>query len=125
VDGGVGVAGNPVYELCVEAFEYAGLVPEQTTVVSIGTGKAPAAKEVPNRNLLAKLSWVIGMLLDAPEADAPELVRRHYSKTKFWEFDIALDRKIDMADAGSVPELERYGERLADQIDWSKVRAGT
>ena len=56
-----------------------------------------------------------------PEADAPDLVRRHYPAAKFWDFDIDLPRKIDMADAKSVPDLEQIGEKLADTIDWQKV----
>src|SRR5882757_2078284 len=118
VDGGVGVAGNPVYELAVEAFEYAGFKPESSAIVSIGTGKNPAKTDVHDHNLVAKLGWIIGMLLDAPEALAPELVRRHYSQAHFFEYDIQLKSQISMDQAANVPELEQYGERLADQIDW-------
>src|SRR6476469_4984332 len=39
VDGGVGVAGNPVYQACVEAFEYSGYEASKTIVVSLGTGR--------------------------------------------------------------------------------------
>ncbi len=40
VDGGVGVAGNPVYQTCVEAFFYnSAYQPDNTTVVSLGTGR--------------------------------------------------------------------------------------
>jgi uncharacterized protein len=123
VDGGVGVAGNPVYELAVEAFEYAGFKPENSAIVSIGTGKNPVRKDVPNHNLVAKLSWIIGMLLDAPEALAPVLVRRHYPQVKFDDFDIQLKSQISMDQAANVPELEQYGERLADQIDWDEILA--
>src|SRR5215210_660551 len=40
VDGGVGVAGNPVYQACVEAFYYSeGYEPEETITISMGTGR--------------------------------------------------------------------------------------
>ncbi|HET9416107.1 MAG TPA: patatin-like phospholipase family protein, partial [Candidatus Limnocylindria bacterium] len=40
IDGGIGVAGNPVYQACVEAFRYTdAYVPADTLVVSLGTGK--------------------------------------------------------------------------------------
>lgn len=123
VDGGVGVAGNPVYELAAEAFEYAHFKPEKSAIVSIGTGRTPVEIGATNRNLVSKLSWIISMLLDAPEAQAPELVRRHYPQATFFDFDIDLKRKIAMDQASSVPELEEYGEALADQIDWDKVLA--
>ena len=121
VDGGVGVAGNPVYELAVEAFEFAGYTPESSVIVSIGTGRNPVAIEAPERNLIAKLSWIIGMMLEAPEAQAPELVRRHYSACPLYDFDIQLKTKISMDQASNVPELEVLGDQLADTIDWRTI----
>ena len=51
VDGGVGVAGNPVYQACVEAFFYTdpanGYEPGETTTVSLGTGRSIAPKREP------------------------------------------------------------------------------
>jgi patatin-like phospholipase/acyl hydrolase len=41
VDGGVGVAGNPVYQACVEAFYFDDFTPADTRVVSLGTGFFP------------------------------------------------------------------------------------
>jgi patatin-like phospholipase/acyl hydrolase len=47
VDGGVGVVGNPVYRACVEAFYFAaGYEPEETTTVSLGTGRF-VPKQIP------------------------------------------------------------------------------
>lgn len=120
VDGGVGVAGNPVYELAVEAFDYAGFKPEASTIVSIGTGRNPVSQR-PSHNLVSLLSWIIEMLLGAPEAQAPDLVRRHYPAAKFFDFDIDLKTKISMDQASSVPALEAYGEQLADTIDWNAI----
>ena len=42
VDGGVGVTGNPVYQACVEAFYYDDFTPDDTRVVSLGTGYFPS-----------------------------------------------------------------------------------
>ena len=40
VDGGTGVAGNPVYQACVEGFLYTrGYEPKDTVIVSLGTGR--------------------------------------------------------------------------------------
>lgn len=123
VDGGVGVAGDPVYELAVEAFAHAGFKPEASAIVSIGTGKNPVQSSVPEHNLVNKLGWIIGMLLDAPVALAPELVRRHYGAATFYQYDIALKTQIAMDQAARVPELEQYGERLADSINWDEILA--
>src|SRR5512138_1720738 len=46
VDGGVGVTGNPVYQACIEAFDYTpGYKPEETIAVSLGTGRFRNRKE--------------------------------------------------------------------------------
>ena len=121
VDGGVGVAGNPVYELAVEAFEYAGFQPQSSAIVSIGTGRNPLGSQAPEHNLIAKLGWIISMLLEAPEAQAPELLRRQYPQVRFFDFDIDLKSKIAMDQAANVPELEQYGEQLADGIHWDEI----
>ena len=40
VDGALGVTGNPVYQACIEAFEYTlDYQPEETITVSLGTGR--------------------------------------------------------------------------------------
>ena len=48
VDGGTGVAGNPVYQACVEAFEYTNdYRPDDTIVVSLGTAASSIAAARP------------------------------------------------------------------------------
>src|SRR5262249_39068424 len=56
VDGGVGVTGNPVYQACVEAFYYDDFTPDNTQVVSLGTGFFPPGDDTPT-GLLGWLNW--------------------------------------------------------------------
>ncbi len=78
VDGGVGIAGNPSYQACVEAFEYtpAGTYrPSETTVVSLGTGYFK--HEFDPGNLLAWVKWIVDQLLEEPIDQQTDLIRRH------------------------------------------------
>ena len=124
VDGGVGVAGNPVYQACVEAFYYSeGYAPGQTTVVSLGTGRF-VAKRQPTW-ILPWLQWTLGELLDSPGEQQTGLVWRHFPETTLYRIDTKLERDIELDDTRNVDLLREYGERLAARIDWRAILAGT
>jgi hypothetical protein len=119
VDGGVGVTGDPVYQACVEAFEFDDFEPAETRVVSLGTGFYKPSGETPS-GLLGWLKWTVGALLDAPVEQQPELVDRqwpHVMKRRDWE----LPNEIDMADIDSIDALVSIGQKAADAIDWNSI----
>ena len=121
VDGGVGVAGNPVYQACVEAFYYSDQYnPADTVVVSLGTGRFLGDQNNPGW-IWPWLGWILRELLRSPNEQQTELVQRHFTDTPFFRLDIALDRDIEMDDIHAIPELREYGERLADTIDWNAI----
>jgi patatin-like phospholipase/acyl hydrolase len=120
VDGGVGVAGNPVYRACVEAFQYDDYFdPAATLVVSLGTGCSAEGDKVPGW-LPAWLKWVVSALLDAAEDEQPALVRRHWPGV-LKRFDWPLPYEIDMTDTRSIPELVKVGRAAAAGMDWQKI----
>ncbi len=131
VDGGVGVAGNPVYQAVVEAFYYTGEYrPDETLVVSLGTGRL-APTERPTW-LWPWLNWIVGELLASPGEQQTEIVQRHFPELPFYRLDPdlkALDptltQPIGLDDVGSVPRLQAYGKQFADLIDWNAILAGT
>jgi hypothetical protein len=121
VDGGVGVTGNPVYQACVEAFCYTGeYTPEETTVVSLGTGRFPHGAEEP-RTLWGWLEWVLAELLRAPEEQQTEAARRLFPQARFFRFDADIPHAIDMDDVEAVEELCERGRAFAGSIDWGTV----
>ncbi len=125
VDGSVGIAGNPVYRACVEAFHYTGgaYSPEETTTVSLGTGRF-----VPEQRatwLGSWLEWMLGELLESPGEHQTEITWRHFPQMIFYRIDVALEEDIARDDVGSVSRLREYGERLAELIDWEAILAGT
>lgn len=131
VDGGVGVTGNPVYQACVEAFEYTpGYAPRETTVISLGTGRFLFDQHP--KGILGWLEWILGELLRSPGEQQTEIVYRHYTEIVFYRLDPdiqtldpGLKKAIDMDDVESIEQLHRYGEQFAALIDWPAILAGT
>jgi hypothetical protein len=123
IDGGVGTAGNPVYQACVEAFEYSeGYHPEDTTVVSLGTGHF-LGRQRPTW-IGAWLSWLLAELLRSPGEQQTELVHRHYPRATLYRIDQVLKRDVPLDDARATEELREYGEELADKVDWGAILSG-
>jgi patatin-like phospholipase/acyl hydrolase len=124
VDGGVGVTGNPVYQACVEAFYYTpDYKPEETLTVSLGTGVFTKRKEP--RWIGAWLAWILAELLESPEEQQTEITHRHFPQMTFYRIDMELMEDIEMDDTRKIEQLVKYGEQLAEQIDWNAILAGT
>ena len=124
VDGGVGVAGNPIYQACVEAFFYSsGYTPQATTAVSLGTGKYPS--QARPTWIYPWLEWVLGELLESPEEQQTEITWRQFPDMLFYRIDTELKEDIPLDGAGSIDKLQEYGQKLADTIDWNAILAGT
>jgi predicted acylesterase/phospholipase RssA len=123
VDGGTGVAGNPVYQACVEAFTYSDAYdPADTIVVSLGTGQY-FARPRPTW-LYTWLEWVLAELLRSPGEQQTELVDRHFAAATFYRIDVVLPRDVPLDDARRIPELREIGEELAARVDWPAILAG-
>jgi predicted acylesterase/phospholipase RssA len=123
VGGGVGVANNPVYQACVEAFDYSeGYTPGGTIVVSLGTGRAPA---LPRPTWIWPwLHWVLDELLDSPGEQQTDLVQRNFPGMPFYRIDVQLPREVPLDDLKSLPALRHYGQQLARQVSWPPILAG-
>lgn len=120
IDGGIGVAGNPVYQACVEAFEYTDdYQPADTLVVSLGTGKL-LHREHPTW-LWPWVGWLLSELLRSPAEQQTELVHRHYRDASFYRLDIELEREIGLDAVDRIGELQIYGERFATAVDWPAI----
>jgi predicted acylesterase/phospholipase RssA len=121
VDGGVGVAGNPVYQACVEAFEYTDdYRPADTIVVSLGTGRFLDRRRP--TWLWSWVEWVLGELFRSPGEQQTELVQRHYGEAVLYRIDVRLPRDFPLDTGGvGLDELEGIGRGLASMIDWPAV----
>lgn len=123
IDGGIGVAGNPVYQACVEAFHYTDAYePADTIVVSLGTGKL---LQRPRPTWVwSWLGWLLSELLRSPAEQQTELVHRHWPQSRFYRLDLELDRDIGLDAVDRLPELRVLGERLASGVDWPAILEG-
>jgi predicted acylesterase/phospholipase RssA len=125
VDGGVTIAGNPVYMACVEAFQYSvGYVPADTVAVSLGTGRFIDRRRP--THILSWLTWLLAALMRSPGEQQTEITFRHWVSEglKLYRIDAKLRRDIPLDDVRNVPELRRVGEKLAATLDWAKILAG-
>ena len=123
IDGGIGVAGNPVYQACVEAFDYTDrFEPSSTLVVSLGTGRFP--ERARPSWLWPWLGWLLSELLRSPAEQQTELVQRHWPETAFHRIDVELQRDIGLDAVDRVDELRAIGARLASTVDWTALLEG-
>jgi patatin-like phospholipase/acyl hydrolase len=124
VDGAVGVTGNPVYQACIEAFDYTpDYEPEETITVSLGTGRFKNRKEP--TWVGGWLEWVMAELLESPGEQQTEITQRHFPQMTFYRIDTELKENIRLDDARQIGRLVEYGERLAEKIDWQAILSGT
>ena len=124
VDGGTGVAGNPVYQACVEAFRYSDAYdPASTVVVSLGTGRF--LRRARPTWIWPWLEWLLNELLRSPAEQQTELVHRHYPEAAFYRLDVQLASDIGLDAVDRVDELREMGAAFAGTIDWPAILAGT
>jgi predicted acylesterase/phospholipase RssA len=125
VDGGVGIAGNPIYQTCVEAFYYTPegtYTPADTIVVSLGTGYSP--RPAAPRNLLQWVTWIIGELLAIPAEQQTELVLRHFATAATYRINPPLPHDIGLDDVDAAPELVKIGREVASKLNWHDILSG-
>lgn len=130
VDGGVGVAGNPVYQTCVEAFFYTDAYrPEESLMVSLGTGRL--MDRTRPTWIGSWLEWILAELLRSPGEQQTQIVYRHFPQMPLYRLDpdfhdLDPGRKINIPldDVGSIDRLVRYGEQFAERIDWPAILEG-
>ena len=123
VDGAVGVTGNPVYQACIEAFDFTfDYAPEETITVSLGTGRFKYRNEP--RWIGAWLEWVMAELLESPGEQQTEITQRQFPEMTFYRIDTELKENIGLDDTRKIGRLLEYGERLAELIDWETILAG-
>jgi patatin-like phospholipase/acyl hydrolase len=124
VDGAVGVTGNPVYQACIEAFEYTpDYQREETITVSLGTGRFKNRREP--LWIGSWLRWILAELLESPGEQQTEITWRQFPQMIFYRIDTELKEDIGLDDSQKIERLLEYGEQLAEKIDWEAILAGT
>lgn len=120
-DGGAGGTANPVYEACVEAFDYDTFspLPADTQVISLGTGWFPGPNKPPS-GLLGTVEWATDTLVDTSEDWADAAVRRQWPGL-MTNINPQLPSNIGEDDLSAIPDLVDIGQELAATLDWTKL----
>ena len=125
VDGGVGSYANPCYLAAFEAQIILKWDPEETTLLSFGTGRDPQAVKPGEPARFYAWNW-LNPILDAFIASASDqqvrLVDTFFDKLDFRRFQVDLTEPIPLDNPDRIPELLRYGTAMGemlinDQID--------
>ena len=119
VDGGLGAFANPCYLAAYEILFVLKWKLEETTLISLGTGRDPHAIQPGQPEHYYSWQW-IDPLFDAFLASASDqqvhLVDTLFNGLDFRRFQVDMKESIEMDDASAIPDLVRYGEVMGEMI---------
>lgn len=118
-DGGVGSYANPCYLAAYELSFCLGWKPEETTLISLGTGRTPDALQPGQPNHLWAWDWLDPMVdafLSSASDQQVRLVETFFKGLDFRRFQVDLKDAPAMDDPSRIPELLQYGGQLGDMI---------
>ncbi len=118
-DGGVGAYSNPCYLAAYEAQNVLNWVPEETTLISLGTGRGPY-RYLPNQaSHFFAWQWLgplLGAFLQSADDQQVLLVKTFFDKLDFRRFQVDLQQDIEMDDPSKIDQLTAYGDELGRKI---------
>ena len=118
-DGGVGSYNNPCYLAAYEAQFCLDWKPEETTLISLGTGRAKDTLQPGQATKFRPLQW-LSPLLDAFGRSADDqqvhLVDTFFKELDFRRFQVDLKEVIALDGSNQIDIMLHYGEQLGDMI---------
>jgi predicted acylesterase/phospholipase RssA len=129
VDGGVGSYTNPCYLAAYELKYCLRWDPAETTLISLGTGRAPYDFTSDEANKKWPWEWlqpIMGAFQQSADDQQVHLVKTFFEKLDFRRFQVNLNQDIPMDDISQIPRLTVYGDELgkkllSDQIDYAQM----
>lgn len=119
VDGGVGSYSNPCYLAAYEAIFCLGWKPEETTLISLGTGRDPNETRTGQPSRYMAWDWLkptLGAFMNSAADQQVHLVDTFFKGLDFRRFQVELDESIGMDEPSAVESLSKYGDRMASMI---------
>ncbi len=119
VDGGVGSYANPCYVAAYEAQFCLHWKPEETTLISLGTGREPQTTRAGQPANFWPWQWIeptLGAFLSSADEQQVHLVETFFNKLDFRRFQIDMKEPVQMDDPASIPLLATYGDKLGQMI---------
>jgi patatin-like phospholipase/acyl hydrolase len=128
IDGGVGSYANPCYIAAYEAKDCLNWNMDDTTLISIGSGRDPYANNLETVSRRWAWDWigqVIDVFMQSAYDEQVHLVDTYFKELDFRRFQINLRKPIEMDDTNQIDRLVAYGSRLGrmilnDQFDSSQ-----
>lgn len=119
VDGGVGSYTNPSYVAAYELCEVLCWNPAETTLISLGTGRAPHSLATGQADRFWSWQWlkpIMGAFMQSAYDQQIHLVDSVYRQLDFRRFQVDLDSEIAMDDPSNMDQLTAYGDLLGQKI---------
>ena len=119
IDGGVGSYANPCYLAAYELSYCLGWDPEDTTLLSFGTGRSPNAMRPGEPNRMAPWDWVepvMDAFLTSASDQQVRLVDTFFNKLDFRRFQVDMEEALPMDDPAAMPLLLDYGTEMGKMI---------
>ncbi len=119
VDGGVGSYANPCYIAAYELRYVLGWDPAETTLISLGTGRAPHTLEPGAADRFWAWEWLmplLGAFLQSADDQQVHLVSTFFEQLDFRRFQVDMRESIEMDDPSKIPQLTAYGDELGRKI---------
>lgn len=119
VDGGVGSYANPCYLAAYEARFCLQWKPEETTIISLGTGREQNSIQPGQPDKFWPWNWIeptLGAFMSSAGDQQVHLVETFFEKLDFRRFQVDLRENIAMDDPSSIPLLDAYGEKMGKMI---------
>jgi predicted acylesterase/phospholipase RssA len=119
VDGGVGSYANPCYVAAYESRFCLHWNPDETTLISLGTGREPQKSNANPPASLWPWQWIeptLGAFLSSADDQQVQIVETFFEKLDFRRFQIDMKAPVQMDDPASIPLLTSYGDKLGQMI---------
>jgi len=119
IDGGVGSYANPCYLAAYESSFCLGWKPEETTLISIGTGRSPEAVHPKNYARFWPWDWldpILDAFLSSASDQQVRIVETFFNKLDFRRFQVDLKSSMPMDDPSRASELLVYGQEMGNMI---------
>lgn len=119
VDGGVGSYANPCYLAAYELEFCLGWKPEETTLISLGTGRSPNVVKPGEPARFEAWEWldpVLDAFLSSASDQQVRLVDTFFKKLDFRRFQVDMREALPMDDPSCIPQLLEYGTQMGKMI---------
>jgi hypothetical protein len=119
IDGGTGSYNNPCFMAAYEMQHYLGWDLKETTLISLGTGRAAPHLKVGEADKFNVVDWiphVMGSLAHDAADQQVFLVKDLYPHLDFRRFQVDMTAPIGLDDPSQIPLLIQYGEQMGNKI---------